>query len=146
MPTAAKLFAAVAFAVLGFFAAEIFKPYMPEGTKFGMLSEATALIGLLCGWHIMGRSVGGGNRAAIGAGVRTSLALVFWALLIFSIEEMIVLAFRRSYDTPMQAVVGVIALMTDFGKKLLTPEMVGLLLVGGALGGMLAEWSSRRWR
>ncbi len=39
MPTAAKLVAAVLFAMTGFLAAESFKPQMPEGTAFGAFSR-----------------------------------------------------------------------------------------------------------
>src|SRR6056297_1256011 len=106
MPTAAKLLAAVAFAALGFLAAETVKPHMVEGTQFGVFSYICAGIGALCGWMVMGGLVGAGYRAAAGYGVRTAATLVFWALLGFSIYEMILRATKMRYDGPMDALTG----------------------------------------
>ncbi len=146
MPTAAKLVAAAAFALLAFFAAEIFKPYMPEGTQFGLLSPVSALIGLLSGWMVMGALAGQGWVPAINNGVRTSLTAVFFALVIFSIEEMIQIAMRKLYDGPGDAILGAFKLASEFAVMLLTPEMLILLIGGGALCGLFTEWTARRWK
>ncbi len=146
MPTAAKLFAAVAFTLVGFLAAEIFKPHMPEGTQFGFFSQISALIGLVCGWRVIGREAGHGWWESANAGMKTIVAMLALALLIFSIEEMLVQAFRRSYDSPMEAVIGTISLGVDFVQKLFVPDVLITLFAGGILGGLLAEWASRRWR
>jgi hypothetical protein len=146
MPTAAKLFAAVAFALVGFLAAEIFKPHLPEGTQFGFFSPISALIGLVCGWRVIGREVGHGWWESANSGMKTVVAMLALALLIFSTEEMLVLAFRRSYDSPMEAVIGTISLGVDFVQKLFVPDVLITLFAGGILGGLLAEWASRRWR
>ena len=146
MPTAAKLFAACAFAVLGFFAAEILKPHMPDGTQFGNFSFYCALVGLVAGWRMMGPAVGRGWWEAINAGVRTSAVMVAIALLVFSIYGMLVLAFRRSYDGPMEAIVGIFGVGVDYVWTILVWDVLIVLVVGGALAGMLAEWASRRWK
>lgn len=146
MPTAAKLFAAVAFTLVGFFAAEIFKPHMPEGTQFGFFSQISALIGLVCGWRVLGREAGRGWWESANSGMKTVVAMVVLALVIFSIEEMLVMAFRRSYDSPMEAIVGTIAIGVDLVQKLLVPDVLIVLFAGGILSGLLAEWAARRWR
>ncbi|MDH5529367.1 MAG: TrgA family protein [Paracoccaceae bacterium] len=146
MPTAAKLFAAFAFAVLAFFAAEVFKPYMDEGTQFGAFSIVSGLVGLVCGWRIMGPEAGQGNWMAVSSGLKTSACTVGLALVIFSIEEMLVLAFRRAYDGPMEAVVGAIGLGVDFVLRMLQWDFLAVIIIGGALGGLLSEWAARRWR
>ncbi|MGB7322166.1 MAG: TrgA family protein, partial [Albidovulum sp.] len=92
MPTASKLFAAFAFALLAFFAAEVFKPHMPEGTQFGYFSFVSALIGLVAGWRVMGPEAGQGNWMAVNSGIKTSACTVGLALLIFSTYEMLHLA------------------------------------------------------
>ena len=145
MPTAAKLFAALAFAVLAFFAAEILKPHMPEGTQFGNFSFYCALIGLVSGWRVMGPAAGRGWWEAVNAGVRTAAVMVAIALLIFSIYQMLVLAFRRSYDGPMEAIVGIFGVGVGYGMELLAWDVLAVLIVGGALAGMLSEWAARRW-
>lgn len=146
MPTAAKLFAAFAFAVVAFFAAEVFKPHMPEGTQFGAFSIVSALIGLLCGWKVMGPAAGHGMIESANAGLKTSLIMTIVALFVFSTEEMLVLAFRRTYKGPMEAVVGIVQLAVEFAQKLFVLDMLVVLLLGGALAGCLAEWAARRWR
>ncbi len=146
MPTAAKLFSAVAFALVAFFTAEVFKPHMPEGTQFGLFSPVSAIIGLLCGWRVMGRSVGRGYVESANGGLKTALVMLLYALFIFSTEEMLVLAFRREYHSPMEAVIGIVSLGVDFVGKLFVPDVLAVLLLGGALAGCLAEWANRRWR
>ena len=146
MPTAAKLVAAVAFAAVAFFAAEIFKPAMPPDTQFGYFSYICASISALCGWFVMGGLVGRGSSAAIGSGIRTITTAVFLLLLLFSGREMILRAMKLRYHGPMDAIQAMFGLVVDFGRMMLTPEELGTLLIGGALAGLLADWSARRWR
>jgi hypothetical protein len=147
MPTAAKLVAAVLFAMTGFLAAETFKPQMPEGTAFGAFSLIVAGIGLICGWRVMGGLVGRGYLASAGFGLRTSVTIVFWALLGFSIHRMVSLSLSAMpYDGPMEAIVGIFEEMVEYGKLLLARDVIIALAVGGIFGGMAAEWASRRWR
>ena len=146
MPTASKLFAALAFALLAFFAAEILKPHLPEGTQFGNFSFYCALIGLVAGWRVMGPAAGRGWWAAANAGVRTAATTLAIALLIFSIYQMLVLAFRRSYDGPMEAVVGIFSVGVDYFMHVLQWDVLAVLAVGGGLAGMMSEWASRRWK
>lgn len=146
MPTAAKLFAAFAFALLAFFAAEIVKPHMPDGTQFGNFSFYSALIGLVAGWRVMGPAAGRGWWEAVNAGIRTAAVTVAIALLIFSIYQMLVLAFRRSYDGPMEAIVGIFGVGVDYAMQILAWDVIAVLAVGGALAGLLSEWAAKRWK
>ncbi len=146
MPTAAKLFAAFAFAVLAFFTAEIYKPHMPAGTQFGYFSFVSALIGLVAGWRVMGPEAGRGNWQAVNTGVRTSAVMVGLALLIFSTYEMFLLAFKPAYRGPMEAIVGIFDLGVGFFRTLIAWDTLLVLIVGGALAGLMSEWAARRWR
>lgn len=146
MPTAAKLFAAVVFTAVGFLAAEAYKPGLPEGTQFGLFSLIVALIGLLCGWMVMGRLAGQGYGGAAGSGLRTSATLLFWALLVFSVYEMIQRSMKMRYDGPVEALVSVFGLMLQYGQLVLTVPVLSVLAGGGVLGGWAAEFAARRWR
>ncbi len=147
MPTAAKLVAAILFAMTGFLAAESFKPQMPEGTAFGSFSLIVGGIGLICGWMVMGGLAGRGYLASAGFGLRTSVTIVFWALLGFSIHRMVSLSLSAMpYDSPMAAIVGIFQEMVKFGRLLPARDVLIALGVGGIFGGMAAEWASRRWR
>ena len=71
MPTAAKLIAAVAFAIVALIAAITFVPHMPEGSQIGLFRELTAAIGFIVGWFVMGDLFGKGYGEAAGSGLRT---------------------------------------------------------------------------
>lgn len=145
MPTAARLLAAIGFLLIGYFGAEVVKPHMPEGTQFGAFSFVCAGIGLLTGWIVMGGLVGEGMVRAAGYGVRVSVTLVFWALLLFAIYEMLRRATKMRYDGPMEALTAVFGIGLEYGRYLLAPDVLAVLLGGGVLVGMLSEWAARRW-
>lgn len=145
MPTAAKLVSAVLFALLGFFIADLYAKGITTGARTTWLREGATVISLLCGWRVMGVLVGKGNTAAIGSGVRTALTAVFFTLLTFSIYEMVVISTKGRYDGPMEAVLAVFEIIVEKGQGLLTPEIIGSMLVGAALAGIAAEATSRRW-
>lgn len=146
MPTAPKLAAAVIFAIIGFFAVQLYLPHLLVKLPPGLLRESAAVLGLITGWRVMGRLTGHGYVEAIGAGIRTSVILVFWALLFFSINLMIKRAYKMMYDGPLEAVIGVFALMLEYGRALIAADVLVLLFAGGALGGLMVEWVGKRWR
>ena len=146
MPTAARLFAAIAFFVVCYLAADAFKPQMPEGTQFGYFSVICAGVGLLCGWFVSGALAGRGFYAAIGTGVRTSVTAVFFALIIFSGYDMLLRAIKKLYHGPMDALQGMMALVAKYVTLLINPPDLVILLVGGGIAGLFVEWAHRRWR
>lgn len=145
MPTAAKLFAAFAFAVLAFFVAEISKPHFGGSMQFGNFSFMSSLIGLVAGWRVMGPEAGRGNWAAVNTGIKTSAVMVGLALLIFSTYEMIVQSFRPAYNGPMEAIVAIFDIGVGYLTTILVWDVLAVLLLGGALAGLLSEWANRRW-
>lgn len=145
MPTAAKLAAAALFAALAFLAAEVYRPLLPEGTQTGWLRLGSAAIGLICGWRIMGRLHGKGYYAATGSGVRTSVTVLFWAVLAFSIYTMVYRSTKMLYDDAGEAVLAVFDLMLSYGKLMLDAQFIGVLLLGGLVCGLVTEFVGRRW-
>lgn len=145
MPTAAKLVAAIAFAVIAWAAAEAYKPQMPPETQFGVFSLVCAAFGLFIGWTVMGPRVGRGASNAIGAGITTSVALCIVCLFAFSAREMVLRSMNRRYDGPLEATVGTFEIAFDYGLKLFDLKVVAVLLIGGVLAGLLAEATNRRW-
>jgi hypothetical protein len=146
MPTAAKLAAMLAFAAIGFLAAEAYKPGFETPPAWGLFSPIVALIGAGCGWFVMGGLVGRGYMRSAGSGVRTSATMVFWAILGFSTYQMIIQSTRMMYGGVFEAIEGTFDLMLRNGGILLRVEPIAVLMLGGMLGGMLAEWANRRWR
>ncbi|MCU0910235.1 MAG: TrgA family protein [Rhodobacteraceae bacterium] len=146
MPTAAKLFAAFAFGLVGFFAAEVMKPSFPEGMNLGWFSVICGLIGILVGWWVMGPNAGKGTGRAIGTGLRTSATIVFWALVFFSIYEMLARSVDKRYVGVMDALRGMVGLVVEYGAMVGTSTMtLAVLIVGGSLAGLFSEWAAKRW-
>lgn len=147
MPTAAKFIAAVAFGIVGWLAASYYIPLLPENTSTGFFREIVAGLGLVLGWLTLGPAVGKGNYAdALSLGLRTSLLLVFWALLGFSTYYMVLRSTKMLYNDAGEAVLDVPILMLHYGKLMASAPFLGVLVVGGVLGGMAAEFAARRWK
>lgn len=145
MPTAAKLFAAFVFAAVAFFAANAVIPLMPEGTQVNLFVPISTGIGMLSGWFIAGRLAGRGYRSALGGGFQSSIVMLFWCLVVFSVDEMINKAVRLSYSGPLEAVTDVFTIGLELGQMVMVPDVLFILVAGGFLGGAFTEWASRRW-
>ncbi len=145
MPTAAKLVGAICFALVGALAAAALAPVLPDQFRAQWFVPANAAIGALVGWRVMGRAVGEGMRRALFAGLGTSAWLLFWALVIFSLREMLMRSLDRRYGNPTDALTNVIAIFEQFFRMAMIPEVVVILLAGGLIGGLLSELADRRW-
>ena len=146
MPTAPKLVAALLFAAIAWLAAEACKPQLPEGMAVGLFAPIAAGVGLLSGWRVMGRLVGQGVWPSAGHGLRTSLTMLVWVLLIFGIREMYIGTTHMRYAGPIEAIVGIFTLAGKYALYTTAPAVAGVLVVGGMLAGALTELAARRWR
>ncbi len=145
MPTAAKLTAAMIFAAVALASAQLYIPTLPEGSSVKYFREVSTLIGLAMGWMIMGKMAGRGYIGAIGSGVRTSITILFWVLLVFGFVTMIRKSMRMMYDGPTEAVLAVFKEMLGYGTLLAAPATPVALALGGVIGGLIVEWVSHRW-
>ena len=147
MPTAAKLFSAIVFAGVAWIAAVLYAQNMPGGQQVGLFKEICALTGVFCGWFVMGRfSIRGRGRVeSMGAGVRTSLAIVVALVVIFAIREMLQRAVDGRYKHPMDALIGVFERTLVLGNSVLQIEVISVLLLGGLFGGAVAHWAAENW-
>ena len=146
MPTAAKLIAAVAFALVGWFAAMAFIPQLPEGTNTGYFPEITAGLGFLIGWFTLGPKPSRGYFEMASLGLRTSILVVIWALLGFSTYFMVLRSTKMIYKNAGEAVLDVPQLMVQYGKLVASLPVIEVLVIGGILGGLITEFAGRRWR
>ena len=145
MPTAAKMIAAVAFAIVAGLAALAYIPGLPEGTSTGYFPELMAALGFLIGWMAVGRQVGHGYAEGISLGLRGSILIVAWGLLLFSIYYMILRSTKMIYHNAGEALLDVPMLMLQYGKLLASAKVAGVLVAGGLIGGFVAEFVGRRW-
>ncbi|MEM8539104.1 MAG: TrgA family protein [Pseudomonadota bacterium] len=146
MPTAAKLVAGVLFFFVGWQAAVYtlltFPPEMPA-TYFPL---TIGLIGLWQGWTVSGRRAGEGLGAAWANGVRTSVQIAFFGILLFSLRTMFDRASNLRYSAPWEAVTATSELFIENLVQSLTIPVWSTLLIGGALCGLVVEAASRLWR
>lgn len=146
MPTMGKLFAAAGLGALGWIGSEMIRPLMPPHTDFGVFNYVNLALGLLCGWIIVGKRLGYGYRQGIAAGLTGAAALVFWGLFAQSFNTMLDEALRRKYDGPMEATTGMFQIALDFGQYLVNMNLIGVLVVGGLIVGLIAEWAELKWQ
>jgi hypothetical protein len=144
MPTAAKLISALFFAALGWVLAGVYVPGLEGAPNVGRLREICAAIGAITGWRVMGSLVGETMWLALGSGLRTAVTMAFFCFLGFSTYEMVLQSTKMVYEGPMEAVLGIFEIMVEYLAVALTPGFVGTLVIGGMLGGCMAEWTHRR--
>ena len=144
MPTAGRLFAAIAFAVLGAYLALIVSPLFQEGKQPSYWWPLCVATGVWSGCVVVGKRAGRGWSAAIGNGLTGVFALLFWVLFIISSADMIAKSLRRLYDGPVEAVVNVFQIIMDYVLEFGSVELAIQLLIGGAIGGLFAEFFARR--
>jgi len=145
MPTMGRLIGAVLFGALAWYTTTLIIPLFPEGTNLGLFQEVNAVFGLIAGWTIAGPRAGTGYVASLSYGLTTLVGMVVMAVFFNSFVVMIERSLRKRYDGPGEAVTDVFELFIEHGMMLLTPEILGTLLVGGLIGGVLTEAVGRRF-
>ena len=146
MPTAAKLIAAVAFALVGWFAAMAYIPRLPEGTNTGYFAQITSGLGFVIGWFTLGPNAGKGYVEGMSLGLRTSMLVVIWALVGFSTYAMIMRSTKMIYKNAGEAVLDVPIQMMNYCKVMGSVPLIMVLVIGGIVGGLATEFAGRRWR
>ncbi len=146
MPTAAKLFSALCLAALGFLVSEAIKPLMPAGTGFGYFSYVNAVIGLICGWVVVGGRAGRGISAAISNGLTGVIAMVCVGLAVQAAIQMFDLAMQHRYSGPMEAIVAIFEIAIGYGAIMMKTQVIGLLLAGALITGFISEFAARNYR
>ena len=146
MPTAAKLIAAIFFAVTTMIASELFKPYMPDGYQFGYFTYMNGAIAASVGWKLIGGRAGNGVTSAINNGVTALVALVLVLLFTHSFRLMILQSTGIGYGSLNEALQDVVQKMVDHGLLLLNTDILVAFGLGTFVTAFLAEAASRRWR
>ncbi|KZY42167.1 hypothetical protein A3731_11520 [Roseovarius sp. HI0049] len=144
MPTVGKLISAIGLAALGWQATQTVKAIWPIEESFGHFSLFTALLGLLVGWWVMGRRIGRGYMAALGAGLTGLGAYLFWEFLLLSFYEMIQRSLNLRYDGPVEAITGMFEIAFEYAQNIYYWPLIGFLVVGAMVVALVAEFVTRR--
>lgn len=146
MPNAARLIAALCLAALAFVVTGQVMELLPEGTYFGNFVYVNLAIGLLVGWVVMGPRAGRGLTPAINNGLTGVAVLVFWGILVQSLDDMVDLAMRNRYGGPFEAIVDVFRIGAEYGLLILVPKVLATLALGAVLSGLATEAARKMWR
>ncbi len=145
MPSAAKLFAALGLAAVGWFASEAIRPLLPDHTNFGWFNQVNVVLGIICGWRVTGNRVGGTFSEAISAGLTGAIALTFWGLFAQSFNLMLAEALDKKYRGPFEGIMGIFNNAMDFGLYLMNGPVIAIILGGGIITGIFADWIAKRF-
>ena len=137
--------AAFCLAGVAWYASQVFRPLMPPETDFGYFDMVNVALGLLCGWIVVGKRVGRSYLESFSAGLTGIAAFVVWGLFVQSFNEMLKHALQRRYEGPVEGIVAIFEIGVDFGQYLLDVKLITVLVIGGIITGVVAEWASRRW-
>ena len=146
MPTVGKLISAFGLAALGWQATQTVKAIWPIEESFGHFSLFTALLGLLVGWWVMGRRIGRGYMAALGAGLTGLGAYLFWEVLLLSFYDMIQRSLDLRYDGPVEAIQGMFEIAFEYAQNIYYWPLIWFLVLGAMGIGLIAEFLTRRLR
>ena len=147
MPTFAKLVGAVLFALVGAWAAVTYNVHLPDNVSLPKLPWAMAALGLALGWWSMGAVAGKGYRESIAYGLRTSVLIAFSAMFGVALLLMLRKSTNQMYRAdPLAAVLDIPDLMYQYGRYMLTQDVLMVLAAGGIIGGILTEYVARRWK
>ncbi|WP_420584177.1 TrgA family protein [Ruegeria sp.] len=146
MPSAPRLVAAICLLVVAFLVSGMIISNGEEGKSYGAFTYVNMVLGIVCGWIIMGKRAGRGWTAAVNNGLTGVASLVFWGLFVQGCYEMFRLAMRHRYDGPFEALLGIFQIGVEYGQQLLVPEILWTLAIGALIAGLATEEASRRWR
>lgn len=145
MPTFGRLMGAICFAALGAYLATITTPLFEEGTVPSFWMPLCVAAGLWSGWVVVGKRAGHGVSSGVGNGITGVVAQVFWIIALYSLYEMIVRSMRKTYDGPLEAIVGIFELAWEHAQELGTVDVIVSALVGGIIAGLITEFFSSRF-
>ncbi len=145
MPTAGKLAGAIFFAILAFILAGIYRFSLALDHVPGSYYGVAMLIGLLCGWFVMGPRSAERFAETANSGLLTTVAMICFCLLYFSTLDMLRRSVNQLYDGPLEAVTGIFELAALNVSRMATLQFIGTALVGGIICGVLAGMVGRRW-
>lgn len=146
MPDRAKVMGALCLCAMAYILSELVKPAFLEDYNFGYFTYVNMLIGVIIGWTFMGKRAGYGVVPAFNSGVTAIISLMFVAIAVQSVNEMLRLAMRNRYDGPFDAVLSIIPIGLDYLVLVSNVPFWGTALIGGALSGLIVEAVWLRWR
>ncbi len=145
MPTVGKLASLLVFTALALWVSETMKVTMPEGRPVKYFTIVNLLVAAYLGWTMAKNRFHDAYSVSLGSGITIAFCITVVSTFFFAFAEMIKFSMRGRYDGPVEAVVNVFQICVDWLPIVLTPPVIGAVLVGGGLGGLFIEWVNRRF-
>ncbi len=146
MPTASRLVASLCLLVVAFLVSTMIINNGEEGKNYGYFTYVNMLIGVACGWVIMGKRAGHGWTAGINNGLTGIAALIFWGLFVQGTYEMFQQAMAHRYGGPFEALLAIFQIGLGYSQQLIAPEILWTFAIGALVTGLFTEIAARRWR
>ena len=144
MPTAAKLVAAICFALVGVFFAQAAAPYFLDAKPPKYFMALCLVNGIWAGWVLCGRNAVS-ISSGIGTGLTAAVGTAFVALFAASFLRMLTKSLRRAYDGPFEALIDVGQMLADYAIAIGNIQTIGILICGGIVGGGIAGYFGRKY-
>ncbi|MEM7241341.1 MAG: TrgA family protein [Pseudomonadota bacterium] len=147
--TAGRLIGGILLGLLGYIAFRLFTN--SGGTVTGGIPESAHYIAAGClffaGYRDLGGLAGLNNANAAATGVRSTVLGVVIACTVFAILLMFRSFAQGQYLDPYKAVFDWIRLIFDlFVQAVTSPVMLPVLVIGGAISGILVAKANQNWR
>lgn len=141
MPTASKLVGALLFAALGYVVSLIAMPLLEDLETIPRTPEINAVIGLGIGWFMAGPRAGGGIVEGLSNGITTMVVGLLAVLLVHGSLYALRASMRGRHSDPSDTIEAMVDFMLQSAQRLATPEVIIMLLAGGAVIGLLLEFT-----
>ncbi|WP_375172772.1 TrgA family protein [Pseudooceanicola sp.] len=148
MPTAARIVAAACIGFIAWVVSGLIKLQMPDQANFGYFVPICVVVGILCGWVILGRRADRGRlgySSAIGVGLSAMAMTVFWVLLMVSAWESFDVAMSRRFHDPMKVIYNLYPIGSEHLMTMKDTAIIVWLVAGGAITGILAHMAGQKW-
>lgn len=153
MLTMGRLIAALWWAALGYVSGRLVLSGLPPELPAERMPLLTAAIGFAVAWRLGGpfslRAAGGRTTLAeaVSFGLQTSFLLWISALAFHAGAKMIEKALAKRYGSDvLLAITDIFSIMWEFARYTLRPDVLAILMIGGALGGIVTERVGRAWK
>lgn len=145
MPTAAKLASALTMAFVGFITGTRMLVYLQDMSKISYLVIASAVIGAVVGWKIMGPELGRSYKLGLSIGIKAAVICAIGILGFIGFIQAARLMGRGRYGGPMEALTDMISIGIDVGMKVAHLDVALAMVGGGILAGLAGVAVRKRW-
>lgn len=132
MFTVIRPFAALALAILGWLAAEAYRPLNDQVPDTATFALWTAGLSAVVGWMYLGGQIGRALWYSIYASLQAVVIAAVVTSGVFAVRQVFLLGYRRQYREPMDAVTGYFDEFVGFLRVGLERDFL-ILLGGGAV-------------